>query len=74
MGKFGGISGRDAIRRFEKIGYRVVRQRGSHVRLHHLDASHRPPLTIPLQKELKIGLLQQLIKDAGLSVNDFFVL
>lgn len=71
MGKFGGIFGKDAIKRFEKIGYRVVRQRGSHVRLHHIDTSHRPPLTIPLQKELKMDLLQQLIKDAGLSISDF---
>jgi len=33
MAKLPVISGVEAIKAFEKIGYRVVRQKGSHVRL-----------------------------------------
>lgn len=29
------VSAKDAIKAFMKIGYQVVRQRGSHIRLHH---------------------------------------
>lgn len=65
-----GISGKAAIKKFEKLGYRVVRQKGSHVRLWHTD-SFRKPLTVPLQRELKIGLISQLISDAGINKEMF---
>jgi predicted RNA binding protein YcfA (HicA-like mRNA interferase family) len=29
------VSGREAIRVFERLGYSVVRQRGDHIRLRH---------------------------------------
>lgn len=68
MGELAGISGKETIKRLMKFGYSVVRQRGSHVRMH---ATGKPPITIPLHKELKLGLLRQIIKDAGMSVEDF---
>lgn len=71
MSALAGISGRDAIRRLEHRGYEVVRQRGSHVRLRHPLSGRHAPLTIPLHRELKIGLLRALIKDAGLTVEEF---
>ena len=70
MAPLAGISGKDAIKRFECLGYRVIRQKGSHARLRHSDPSRRP-LTIPLHKELKIGLLHQLLKDAGVDIDSF---
>lgn len=71
MGVLAGVSGKDAVRRFCKVGYTPVRQRGSHIRLLHFDNNHHKPLTIPLKKELKLGLLHQLIKDANLTVKEF---
>ena len=62
------ISGRRAVKVFTKIGYRVVRRRGSHIRLHHLD---KRPLTIPNHKVLGRGLLRKLLRDSELSVDDF---
>lgn len=70
MGKLGGISGREAIKKFERLGYFVIRQRGSHVRLRHPDP-RRLPLTIPAHRELSLGLLRQLIKDAGSTIEEF---
>lgn len=71
MTQLANISGKQAIRCFCKIGYEIVRQRGSHVRLRHPQSLSKRPLTVPLHKELKIGLLHQLIKDAGLTVEEF---
>ena len=65
------ISGAEAIRALEKVGYRQVRQRGSHVRLRHYSHPDRKPVTIPLHRELKPGLLRKILRDAGLSVRDF---
>jgi len=66
------VSGEQAIRTLKSIGYEVVRQRGSHVRMRDRTAPqiHRP-VTIPLHKELKPGILKKLIRDANLSVEEF---
>ena len=71
MGKLPVISGDDLIKVLEKVGYRAVRQRGSHVRL---KASDKPSLTIPRHKTIKTGLLLKIIKDAGLSREEFITL
>ncbi len=37
------ISAKEAIKAFEKIGYQVIRQRGSHIRMRHkIDANKQP--------------------------------
>ena len=71
MAKLPVVSGRDAVRAFEKIGYRVVRQKGSHIRLRDDKNERHHPLTIPDHKELRSGLLRTLIRDADLTVEDF---
>ena len=65
------VSGQSAISAFAKLGYEVVRQRGSHVRLRHTARPECRPLTIPLHKELDRGLLRSLIRTAGVSVEEF---
>ncbi len=65
------LSGQAAIRLFEGLGYRVIRQRGSHVRLLPPEGSAQKPLTIPDHHVLGKGLLRKLIRDAGISINEF---
>jgi len=65
------ISGRKAIKIFTKIGYRVKRQRGSHIRLHH---PNKKPITIPDHKILGRGLLRKLLRDSEISLNEFLKL
>jgi len=62
-------SGREAIRAFERAGWRQARQVGSHVILTHPRVAIR--LSVPDHKELRPGLLRSLIRDAGLTVEDF---
>lgn len=71
MPKLPVISGADAIKKLEKLGYAVTRQKGSHVRLHHSTDSNKKPLTVPLHTELKPGLLNQILKDADVSKEAF---
>lgn len=70
MPKLPRVSGTDAVKAFEKVGYRVIRQRGSHIRLKHSHPS-RDPLSIPDHKELGIGLLRKLIRDSKVTVKEF---
>ena len=51
-----GVSADRLIRALERVGYEVVRQKGSHVRLRH----QGPPahaITVPLHDPLKTGTL-----------------
>ena len=65
------VSGREAIRVFERLGYIIVRQRGSHVRLRHTTDPSRKPLTIPDHRTLKPGLLRHLMREAEVDTEEF---
>jgi predicted RNA binding protein YcfA (HicA-like mRNA interferase family) len=58
------VSGQQLIGALEKLGWAVVRQRGSHVRLKHPERS--TSLVNPLHRELKRGTLAGILRDAGL--------
>ena len=63
------ISGSDAVRTFEKVGWVVARQRGSHVIL--TKHGRRANLSVPQHKALDPGTIRGLIRDAGMSVSEF---
>lgn len=62
------VSGATCIAALECIGYRAVRQKGSHVRLHCVG---RLPVTVPLHAELDRGTLRSILRTAGVQPNDF---
>lgn len=53
------------------IGYEVVRQKGSHVRLRHSKDASYMPMTVSDDEELKSGTLRAFIRNAGLTVEQF---
>ncbi len=66
------ISAKKLIRCFEKIGYVIVRQKGSHIRMKHFSSpADKKPLTIPNHKIIGRGLLRKILRDAELSLEDF---
>ena len=71
MPKLPKLSGTELIRILERKGYLQVRSRGSHVRLYPPDSSFGlKKVTVPLHKEIKVGTLLNIIKDAGLTLGD----
>jgi predicted RNA binding protein YcfA (HicA-like mRNA interferase family) len=62
------ISGAQLIKAFGKIGYYVRSQQGSHVHLRH---PIRPPLTVPNHREIARGTLRAIIRQSGLSLDEF---
>ncbi|MBI5190327.1 MAG: type II toxin-antitoxin system HicA family toxin [Nitrospirae bacterium] len=66
------LSGSEAVRAFERAGWVVVRQRGSHVIM--LKSGHIASLSIPQHKEVAPGTLRTLIRNSGLTVEDFIKL
>ena len=61
------LSGRAVVRALGRIGYRVDRQRGSHVILRHEDPPYRR-ITVPDHAELAKGTLRAILRQAGLTV------
>ena len=56
------ISGKDLINIFAKLGFSVIRQRGSHVQLEKRVENEIIKLTIPMHPQLKRGTLSHIIK------------
>ena len=69
MPKLPRISGSNLIKILTKhFGFRVLRQRGSHVTL----TNDLVFLTVPLHKELDKGTLRAILRDANISRDEFF--
>ena len=63
------LSGREAVRAFEKAGWEVSRQRGSHMILTR--EGHIASLSVPDHKEVARGTLRTLIRNSGMTVEAF---
>jgi predicted RNA binding protein YcfA (HicA-like mRNA interferase family) len=66
------ISGRVARKAFEQAGWIFDRQRGSHMVL--VRPNIPVNLSVPDHRELDRGLLRGLIRDSGMSVDQFLKL
>jgi predicted RNA binding protein YcfA (HicA-like mRNA interferase family) len=72
MGRLSNISGKEAVKAFQKTGWQPVGQVGSHLVM--IKAGVRVNLSIPQHKELSVGTLRALIRNAGLTVEEFLEL
>jgi predicted RNA binding protein YcfA (HicA-like mRNA interferase family) len=61
------ISGAKVIKALERLGFSVTRQSGSHVRM----ARGNRRVTVPMHHDLIIGTLQSILRQAGISVENF---
>jgi predicted RNA binding protein YcfA (HicA-like mRNA interferase family) len=61
------VSGADAVRALERLGFVVARQRGSHIVMRRGSMG----CVVPNHRELKLGTLTGLLKQAGVSPDEF---
>ncbi|HEY7543484.1 MAG TPA: type II toxin-antitoxin system HicA family toxin [Blastocatellia bacterium] len=69
MSKLPRVSGRECVKALEKVGFYFKRQQGSHIILRRDDPV--TTLTVPDHRELDRGMLRAIIRQAGLSVDEF---
>ncbi len=62
-------SGAVAVKKFKRAGWVADRQIGSHIML--VKQGYPYTLSIPQHKELGIGILKKLLKQAELNVEEF---
>jgi len=72
MPRLANISGKTAVKTFAKAGWQEIGQVGSHLVM--VKPGLRCNLSIPQHKELSVGTLRALIRNAGMSVEEFLEL
>jgi predicted RNA binding protein YcfA (HicA-like mRNA interferase family) len=69
MGSLPQLSGRETVRTFQRLGWEVARQRGSHIIL--VKTGSHATLSVPDHCEVAPGTLRSLIRAAGLTPAEF---
>lgn len=67
MPKLPRVSGAEAVHALERLGFGVVRQRGSHIVMRRGAAG----CVVPNHRELKVGTLAGILRQAGVSAEEF---
>ncbi len=63
------LSGNEIVKIFESLGWKVSRQRGSHIIM--TKESEIVTLSVPNHREVARGTLRSLIRSANLTVEEF---
>jgi predicted RNA binding protein YcfA (HicA-like mRNA interferase family) len=63
------LSGKEVVKKFEKFGWVVARQSGSHIIMTKEGAV--VTLSVPNHREVAKGTLRSLIRSANLTVDEF---
>jgi len=70
------VNAGDLIKLMARLGYIVIRQTGSHIRISKIINGNEHAITVPNHKPIKIGTLQNIAKDICLAnkydINDFY--
>jgi len=74
VSKVPSISYSQIIKALQRDGWTVVRQRGSHIRLHKRVGDELLKLTVPAHRPVKRSTLSHILKQARLEVDDFIEL
>lgn len=61
------LSGSGVVRILERLGFRVVRQPGSHIRL----PDTKRHVTVPMHGSVAPGTLKHILRQAGVTLQDF---
>ncbi len=68
------LSGRDVIKILSKQGFTVARQKGSHVILVKESEDGKKGVVVPNHKEIDKGTLLEIIRQSGMTKEDFLKL
>jgi predicted RNA binding protein YcfA (HicA-like mRNA interferase family) len=71
MPKMPRISSQEAIRALERLGFERIRQTGSHVVMKRLTEEGEIGCVVPIHRELKVGTLNGILKQAKVTVEEF---
>ena len=68
------LSGHDVIKILSKQGFTIARQKGSHVILIKVSKDGKKGVVVPNHKEIDKGTLLEIIRQSGMTKEDFLKL
>ena len=67
MPKFPGLAGADVVRALQRLGFVQIRQSGSHILMRRAERG----CVVPNHRELKVGTVNGILRQAGVSPDEF---
>lgn len=67
MARLPHVSGAEAVRALQRLGFELIRQRGSHIILRRGSSG----CVVPNHREIKTGTLLGILRQAGVSAEEF---
>ncbi len=75
MPKLPQVSGKETIKALQKVGFQLVSQEGSHIKLARVLPTGKQTVIVPAHKVLKKGTLRSgILRPINLSIEDFLKL
>ena len=65
---------RQVIKALSKLGFKVIRQRGSHIVLKGFYKEMQRTVVVPKHREIAVGTLKSILFQAGITVEEFMTL
>lgn len=65
------VSGSEAVKALQRLGFFIDRQRGSHVVMKKVTSHGEIGCVIPMHREVAAGTLRSALKLAGVSIEEF---
>lgn len=65
------LSYREVKRKLEAAGFEIISQKGSHVKFIKSEAGQIRTAIVPNHKEIAIGTLRSILRQAGIAAEDF---
>jgi predicted RNA binding protein YcfA (HicA-like mRNA interferase family) len=71
MQKLPRLSGKEVVKALSEVGFSAVRQKGSHIIMAKHTETGKKALVVPNHKEVDKGTLLEIIRQAGLTKEQF---
>jgi predicted RNA binding protein YcfA (HicA-like mRNA interferase family) len=68
-----GYSGKEVIKRLKKFGFVKVSQKGSHIKMKGVVEGHIRTVIIPDHKQIAVGTLSSILRQANVGKQEFEV-
>jgi predicted RNA binding protein YcfA (HicA-like mRNA interferase family) len=67
MSKLPDVSGTELVKALQKVGFIILRQKGSHVSMEKIDSAGQWRTIVPMHREITRGTLHDILKQTGLT-------
>ena len=68
------LSAHKITKALSKVGFELVSQKGSHIKLKRKDADKTKVVIVPNFNEVPVGTLRSIVRQSGMDMDDFLKL